>query len=206
MFTDGQLSQIRDHGISLPGIEKQIENFRKGFAFANLIKPAIVNDGILRFNNEEVNGLANFYDRNQNGKKLIKFVPASGAASRMFKELYGFLETYTMSGDDIDKFEEDRGFNSIYNFIDRLTEFAFYTELVDLLQKDGISIEDSLQKNEYHVIIGYLLENHGLGYGQLPKGLLKFHKYEHESRTPAMEHLAEGALYAESANKIVKIH
>ncbi len=82
MFTDGQLLQIKDHGVSLLGIEKQIENFRKGFAFANLIKPAIVNDGILRFNSLEVNDLANFYEQNQNGKKLIKFVPASGAASR----------------------------------------------------------------------------------------------------------------------------
>ncbi len=206
MFTEGQLLQIRDHGISLPDIEKQIENFRKGFAFTNLIKPAIVNDGILRFNNEDVNGLADFYDRNQNGKKLIKFIPASGAASRMFKELFSFLETYSASQDDIIKFEKDRGFNSVYNLIDRLTEFAFYPELVEILKKNGISIEDSLQKKEYHIIIGYLLAGHGLNYGQLPKGLLKFHKYPETNRTPAEEHLVEAALYGKSVTGKAQVH
>ncbi len=206
MFTEGQLLQIRDHGISLPDIEKQIENFRKGFAFTNLIKPAIVNDGILRFNNEDVNGLADFYDRNQNGKKLIKFIPASGAASRMFKELFSFLETYSASQDDLIKFEKDRGFNSVYNLIDRLTEFAFYPELVEILKKNGISIEDSLQKKEYHIIIGYLLAGHGLNYGQLPKGLLKFHKYPETNRTPAEEHLVEAALYGKSVTGKAQVH
>jgi len=206
MFTDGQLLQIKDHGVSLPGIEKQIENFRKGFAFANLIKPAIVNDGILRFNSLEVNDLANFYEQNQNGKKLIKFVPASGAASRMFKELFSFLENYSVSSDDIIKFEEDKGFNSIYNFIERLTEFAFYPELVAILKKNGISIEDSLQRKEFHIIIGYLLAEHGLNYGQLPKGLLKFHKYPGSNRTPAEEHLVEAALYGKSETGTAQVH
>ncbi|RLD50352.1 MAG: DUF4301 domain-containing protein [Bacteroidetes bacterium] len=205
MFTEVQLSQISDHGAILHDIEKQIESFRKGFAFAKLIKPAIVGDGISRFDRVEANNLASFYDQNKKGGKLIKFVPASGAASRMFKELFSFLETYTVS-QDISEFKADRGFNSIYNFIERITEFAFYPELVELLEKNGVSIEGSLRKKEYHIIIGYLLLGHGLNYGQLPKGLLKFHKYAGVNRTPAEEHLVEAALYAKSGTGNAEVH
>ena len=206
MFTETQLKQISDHGIQLKQIKKQIGNFKQGFAFAQLIKPATIGDGISFFAKEEVNELARFYDQNSDKKAIIKFVPASGAASRMFKDLFNFLESFTGSKEDIGQIMKDRGFNSIYNFIESLSSFAFYPDLVGILQKNGISIKNILQNKDYHVIVDFLLNEKGLKYGMLPKGLLKFHSYGDYKRTPVEEHLVEAALYGKNGNENTEVH
>ncbi len=113
MFNEAQLQQIRNHGIQFSDIEKQIENFRKGFDYAQLIKPATIGDGISFFEKKEVIDLAGYYDKISNSKTIIKFVPASGAASRMFKDLFSFLESYTGSKEEIVQIMADKSFNSI---------------------------------------------------------------------------------------------
>jgi hypothetical protein len=206
MFSEAQLEQIRKHGIRLQDIQKQIENFKQGFEFAKLIKPATIGDGISFFKKEEITDLAGFYDQNSGKKRIIKFVPASGAASRMFKGLFSFLEDFSRSNGDINRLLEDKSFNSISYFIESLSNFAFYQDLIKVLDKNGTSIEEILQNEEHNIIVDFLLNERGLNYGQLPKGLLKFHKYENDNRTPTEEHLVEAALYGKNDKGKARVH
>ncbi|NOX45719.1 MAG: DUF4301 family protein [Chlorobi bacterium] len=206
MFNDEELGQIRDHGIQLKVIEKQIENFKQGFDFANLIKPATIGDGISFFDKGEINGLASFYEQNSGTKTIIKFVPASGAASRMFKDLFSFLESFAQNGEEIKNILANKGFGTIPYFIENLGNFAFYPDLMEVLKANGVSIEGVLRNKEYHRIVEFLLGEQGLKYGQLPKGLLKFHKYGGYNRTPAEEHLVEAAHYGKSNSGNAQVH
>src|SRR5690606_15402794 len=127
---------------------------------------------------------------------VVKFVPASGAASRMFKDLFSFLE-----GDgELSK----SGFTQ--KFIKNITKFAFFSDLDQALKAQGSSIQTCLDSGDSRKIVAALLDESGLGYGELPNGLVRFHAYEDENRTPAHEHLIEGLQYAVGKGKTVKIH
>ena len=130
------------------------------------------------------------------GKKIVKFVPASGAASRMFKNMFAFLTAdYDVPTTDFEK-----------TFFDNVVKFAFYPALNAMCEKnEGKNIEALMGEGNYKAVVANLLESKGLNYGQLPKGLLLFHSYEDGARTPLEEHLVEGALYADSKG-MVHIH
>jgi hypothetical protein len=205
MLKQKDLDQIQDKGISVERINKQIDNFKKGFPYANLIKPAIIADGIIALSKKETDDLAIFYQSEIKDKKVVKFVPASGAASRMFKALFEFFENTPDPKQD-EFINKDKSFNSPYNFIDKIKDFAFLEDLNQAMSKNGIDLESALEEKNYKIIINYLVNNIGLGYGNLPKGLLKFHKYPNNSRVAMEEHLVEAAQYATSGNKIAKVH
>jgi len=206
MFTKNDLEQIRDRGSELRTVERQIENFKKGFPFIKLEKAATPADGIVVMKPEEISRLVAYYEKQSAGKSIVKFVPASGAASRMFKLLFEFLEI------DGDKQAVEKAMNkasdlqSIQAFFKRIEDFAFFTTLDKQLSASGKSIKKCLESHDYASILRALLDNEAMGYGNAPKGLLEFHKYPKGTRTPVMEHLAEGALYAQSAGGKVNIH
>ncbi len=181
MFTDKDFQQVKERGSDQARVQEQIQYFREGFPFLNLLKPATIADGIIRLTEEQVAGKATVYeDKVASGAiSVLKFVPASGAASRMFKSLFAFLE-------------EGKSDSSVEAFFDRLTEFAFYKRLKGALHSDGHAIETADKK----VIAEYFLTDKGLGYGSLPKGLLEFHTYKSHPRTPMEEHFVEAVLYA----------
>ncbi len=189
MFNDKDLKQFSQKGISKKTVNEQIENFKKGFPYLNIIKPATDLYGIIRLSKNETASLSEIYETVSKNERVVKFVPASGAASRMFKNLFEFT-------DNNNNTFEDKSFNSPYNFFKKIEQFAFYDDLKSIYKKD-------LTDNpEYKEVLKYLLEKDGLNYSNLPKGLLKFHKYSGTSRTSAEEHLVEGAEYAESNEKI----
>lgn len=205
MLTQTDLIQIEKKGISPKTIEIQIQNFVSGFPFSKLVKPAVKSDGLLTLTNQEANKLADYYQQNLRGKTIVKFVPASGAASRMFKALFEYLE----SANELNQEEilnQNTGFDSPYNFINRISDFAFYEDLKKTLNKDGFDLEGELKNKNYKVVIDYLVNNSGLDYGSLPKGLLKFHNYSSSNRCALEEHLVEAAHYASSENHIAKVH
>ena len=136
----------------------------------------------------------------------MKFVPASGAASRMFKHLFEFREVYTADAAGYELFMKERGFNSVYYFIDHLHQIAFFNDLSELLSRSQISIEHLLESRQYGTIIDFILAVNGLNYSNLPKALLKFHQYHDGSRTAAEEHLVEAAAYTKDATNIARIH
>lgn len=206
MFTDLDLKHIKERGSELDTVQRQIENFKEGFPFLNVELPATPDGGIIVLDEKEIESLIGAYDLSSKQKQIVKFVPASGAASRMFKLLFETLDISDNKELLAEALNKSGNLQSIKTFFDRISDFAFSDDLDTHLKKHGLSIKSCLAKQDYTSILKGLLGSKGLSYAVSPKGLLEFHRYETESRTPAMEHLAEGALYAQSANRIVKIH
>jgi len=177
-------------------VQLQLESFKQGFPFLSLVGPATPARGIQVWEETKVQHYQSYFQRKAAELDIVKFVPASGAASRMFKDLFSFLET----DGDLAK----NGFTQ--KFIESLQQFAFYQDLEVVLQQEGKSIASLLEKKEYKKLVAALLTETGLNYGNLPKGLLKFHAYSDANRCPAEEHLIEGIQYGVGKNKLVQIH
>ncbi len=190
MFIANDVTQIKQRGSDIAVVEDQVKYFESGFPFLQLSKAATIGDGIIRLTDAQIEEVVSEFDKSASEGEvaLLKFVPASGAATRMFKSLFGYLQ-------------EDKNDKSVQEFFTRLPEFAFYEDLKASLAADGHDISSTDEKT----IVSYYLTNKGLGYGELPKGLLKFHNYDERSRTPLEEHLVEGAKYA-NAGSNVQIH
>lgn len=191
MLTDADKRQIRELGIPEETIDWQLEIFRKGVPFMKLDRAATIGDGIIRPDAAEEYRLFHIYETKK-GISPLKFVPASGAASRMFKSLFEYLEKVK------DKPEPD---SPVREVIEKLDSFAFYSDLVSALKENGKALGDLLREKEYSSVISCLLSEDGLQYGILPKGLLKFHSYEETVRTAFEEHFVEAASYASDGNK-----
>ncbi|WP_297272275.1 DUF4301 family protein [uncultured Bacteroides sp.] len=185
-------------GISEEQIAEQLACFEKGFPYLKLAAAASVDNGILAPATDMQKKYLDAWDAyTQTDKVIVKFVPASGAASRMFKNLFEFL------GADYDT--PQTGFEK--TFFEKIENFAFYNDLNQACQNNtGKDIPQLISEGNYKAVVSALLESAGLNYGALPKGLLKFHKYEDGSRTPLEEHLVEGALYAGNKNGKVNVH
>lgn len=197
MITENDRIFIEKRG-SNPGVVlKQISDFKKGFDYLRLVDAASVGNGIIRLDNEGLERFIGAYgDWVTKGGELVKFVPASGAASRMFKALFEALDDIRKNGDTEKTWLANK---AAKQYCDHVASFAFYPELKNAIASAGA--------DETPVAyMDYLLNPVGLNYGALPKGLLKFHRYGDTSRTPFEEHLAEGAMYARDARGKVKIH
>ncbi|MCX6238896.1 MAG: DUF4301 family protein [Bacteroidia bacterium] len=202
MFTNKDIQQIENRGSSLPEIEKQIAHFKKGFPYLKVLRPATIGDGIIRLDEERVSAaVKQFTQKVHRGLKPVKFVPASGAASRMFQSLFAFAEAADTSEKAIELLGESK-YKSVKQFFDRITDFAFYNKLVDAL----VDIKTPGGDLKYCEIVNYVLSDKGLNYRFLPKGLLDFHLYNNDSRTPVEEHMIEGALYGADSQGNVKLH
>jgi hypothetical protein len=195
MFTDSDLKQIQAKGIELSRINEQIQNFIHGFPFINLVRPAISGDGIIKLSENTINELIRLYDSVTGRLTIVKFVPASGAASRMFKTLYSYLEA-GQNKEAMKKLLADTSFNSIGYFFENITNFAFYDDLEELMAKKKLAIREKMISGDYLPIIQSLIQDDGLGYGNLPKGLIRFHRYNNTSRLALEEHLVEASDYA----------
>ncbi|WP_287679114.1 DUF4301 family protein [Bacteroides sp.] len=199
MLTQEDKDLLAKKGISEQQIAEQLACFEKGFPFLKLFAAASVeNRGIMLAGEEAQKTYLAAWDAYKEGdKKIVKFVPASGAASRMFKNMFEFLGAdYDVPTTDFEK----KFFNNIKNF-------AFYVDLdAACVKNNGKGIEALISEGNYKAVVANLLESAGLNYGALPKGLLKFHKYEDGVRTPLEEHLVEGALYAAGKSGEVNVH
>lgn len=180
-FTEQDLQQIKAHGLTPEAVELQVENFKRGFPFLQVVKAASPEDGVLVPTEEEVAAAVSRYEAQADQLTIEKFVPASGAATRMFKELFEFVN-------------EDKRGKGIDQLLQHIEKFAFWPELKSLLPANA---------DEKQVVSAIIKE--GLNYGAKPKGLVTFHAYETGNRKAVEEHLVEGALYAAS-NGVAKIH
>lgn len=181
MFNNQDLCQIKEHGLTPEKVELQVENFKRGFPFLKVVKAASPEDGVLVPTDEEVAAAVARYEAACGQLNIEKFVPASGAATRMFKELFEFVN-------------EDKRGKGIDTLIQNIEKFAFWAELKPLLAEgaDDKAVVNAIVKQ-------------GLEYGSKPKGLVTFHNYPEGARKAVEEHLVEGALYA-SSNGVAKIH
>lgn len=205
-LTNNDKKQLDNLNITIEQVERQINQFKNGFPFSELIAPATVGNGIIKFNNDEVQELIKQFDEDKQYYDILKFIPASGAASRMFKNIYSFVEEYKDKHIPNDFLRKEKiKPDSIENFFLSIREFAFYDDLKDKMAEQGKDIETLIQENRLVEIAEFLLENEGLAYGKLPKALLKFHRYKETSRFAFEEHLVEAAQYstAETENGVV---
>lgn len=176
LFSPQDVAQLESRGISIEKAEQQLSYFRTGFPSLDIVAPASAQQGILvPTKRQQDEYIAIWQQYLQESHKVLKFVPASGAASRMFKDLYQYLE---------DGVETE----FVHHFLSHISDFAFGEQLTGRSGRDAVR---------------YLLED--MGYGELPKGLLLFHKYRDGARTPAQEHMVEGALYG-ACNGVSALH
>lgn len=198
MLNAKDLEQLAAKGIGEKQIAEQLSCFVKGFPFLEISASASVEKGILVVPKEQQATYMDAWDAYlAKNKKIVKFVPASGAASRMFKNLYEFLSA--------DYNEPSNSFEN--KFFGDIEKFAFYGALDAVcLENEGKGISALVADGNYKAIVANLLEEKGLNYGQLPKGLLLFHTYPQKVRTAMEEHLAEGAMYAKNNAGEVNIH
>lgn len=191
------LKQLASRGINEKQVEKQLKQIAEGFPFLRLEAAAAVDNGIVAPANEARDAFIQRWEQYKKGKhKIVKFVPASGAASRMFKDLFAFLSaSYEVPTTDFEK-----------TFFAEIEHFAFKEALNETCKvNQGKDIASLIAEGRYKDIVANLLQPVGLNYGNLPKGLLLFHNYEEGARTPMEEHLVEAALYA-NCNGEANVH
>ena len=198
MFDEKDLEQFKKKGTNAENVKAQLELIKNGFPYLELEAAASVGNGIMAVDDTQCASYIKTWDTYCSiGHKVTKFVPASGAASRMFKDLFGFLDAQY----DVPTTQFEKAF---FNGIDK---FAFYKDLDAVCTANhGNSVSELISAGKYKVVVANLLGDKGLNYGALPKGLLKFHSYSSAARTPLEEHMAEGAMYASGADGTVHLH
>ena len=193
---DLQLLQEKD--ISPAQIEAQLQYYVTGFPYLTIVAAASVERCIKRIEKDSESKYLDAWQHYlKSGKTITKFIPASGAASRMFQGLYAFIEA--KHKEPTTEFEKE--------FFTNIEKFAFYNVLNKKCKElYGKDVPTLYVENRYKDVVRALLFEGGLEYGHLPKGLIQFHSYPEGTRTPISEHLTEGALYAKDAHGNVNLH
>ncbi len=198
MFTDKDLELFKQRNVTVEQIEEQLNSFKKGFPFLKLVSAATVGNGILKMTeDDEAHYVSVWNEYLSSDGNILKFVPASGAASRMFKNLFSFVD----GADDvpIDKFMKE--------FFAGIHKFAFFDDLNKVvIANHGKSIDEMIADGKYKQVVECLLGAKGMNYGSLPKALLEFHKVGDEIHTALVEQLEEGAQYAQNKEGKVNVH
>nr|WP_298996766.1 DUF4301 family protein [uncultured Allomuricauda sp.] len=192
-FSSEDLKQLAAKGISQEKVLSQIETFKEGIPFVKLNKAAVVGDGILRFSEKEQEDLIAYFEDASSKLNLLKFVPASGAASRMFKAMFNFLDSYDASNESLSAYFDRTGDKPVQQFLNGKENLPFYDLIMSRIAGKAKNADE-----EAYLFIKEMLVEDGLNYGFYPKGLLPFHKYGSESATPFEEHLKEAAFYAKA--------
>lgn len=204
MYTEKDLEQFKSLGIDPKEIDSQIESYKNGFPYLDIKRAASCEDGIRCLTEEEIEKYVQKFDQQSSQIDIVKFVPASGAASRMFKDLFVYVEKSKEAQSQNQKFDDKNTPGK--KFIDNIDRFAFYDSLQKIVyEKFELSIKEMIQDHRSSDVIESVIGEDGLNYGNLPKALIKFHRYKNQSRTPLEEHIAEGIKYAKSGDN-VKIH
>lgn len=203
------IEQLNIKNITYESLIYQLSVFKKEQFYENIVRPCTVGDGITVLNDKEIKILSNLYNDAAPKRNPVKFVPASGAATRMFHFLHAVDNGLKQNGekyisDCIHKNSSE--FTDFIRFVENINRFAFYEDLKKVMLKKGLDIEDIILKKQYQYLTENILYSQGLGYGGYPKGMILFHRYKDRSRTPFEEHLAEASGYAKDAEGYCRVH
>lgn len=201
MFTKTQFRQIENLGITTAQIEQQLQMFIKGIPYTKVVAAATRDNGIETLNETEQKELAAVFEEKSNELKLVKFVPASGAATRMFQSLNAFLNRFNPEETEWESYLQQTENKDVKLFFDHLPQFAFAEQLtskIAALYPDYVSFSKGKQAC---TLVKTLLEEEGLDFNNMPKGLIPFHRYNEKTVTAFEEQLTEAALYASSKGK-----
>lgn len=199
-FSEDDLQLLAAKGIDPGQVYRQMETFREGIPPVRLARAAVAGDGIVRLSGEARERLRGLYQRQSKGLQVVKFIPASGAASRMFKALFSFLHEFDPERDSLQAYLDQPQNKDFRVFAEGLGRFPFYGVVRARLGKSDLSEGAGLYN-----FVREMLEESGLNYGFYPKGLLPFHAYGEHLATPFEEHLKEGAAYGRSG-EAAKLH
>ena len=197
-FSSLDFVQIYNYGIPLENIQNQLNSYKNGISKAVIVKPAKISDGILKLSETDFQQKADFFDANKTNLKLIKFVPASGAASRMFQFLNEFLNDFDIENESINGYINRKKEYELPVFIVGLDKFPFYDEVHSKLKEIYPGYDDLKSDFKNFYLIKMLLSPEYFNYSNKPKAILPFHLYKTHIATPIEEHLYECANYANS--------
>ena len=195
LWSEEDKKVFEKRGVTEEEVTSQVYLFEKGRQIVTLNRPCRIDDGIIVIPHSERDSIVKVHESAARKGRMIKFVPASGAASRMFRDWFNYLQTK-----DFDRSDAGR------KFMEDLPKYAFYSDLADVISRDGGDIKKLFDTGEYRATLEYILGEQGLHYVALPKALIKFHTYAGSCRAALEEHLVEAALYVADDRGISRIH
>ncbi len=208
-FSESDLLLMRRLSITESQVMQQIEIFQNPSCHIQLAKRCTIDDGVNKISQEEAERYINCHREAAGEGRFMKFVPASGAATRMFKAIFRFFsQPNPPSYEDISRkaSEGDAQAREVVKSMDEIRRFPFFEELRDAMRQSGFDIDHLIRSKNFKTIFEYLTMDRGLNYGGLPKGLLKFHKIQEGSRSAFEEHLVDSAYYLKDADKSCRLH
>jgi hypothetical protein len=210
LFTEADLEQMEELGITEEEARRQLAILAKGQRWAALVRPCTPGDGIATIDREDQERFISRWREGAAKGRLSAFVPASGAATRMFAFLQRIRNevaevTLERTAEIIGRTSDD--YREFRVFVRSLEEFAFFEPLAEVMAKSGISVQEKLHLGVYHEILDFLLAPRGLNYSSLPKALIPFHRYSDHYRRNAMEeHLVESVRTVRDQKQLCRVH
>jgi len=200
MLLEKDYIQIENKGLNVKRVLKQIQLFKQGIPFINLDSAATTGNGMLKLSDEERKHFIDLFDVRRNDNSILKFVPASGAATRMFKSLFKFIENYKPEKETLNAYINREKESNLSLFFVGLEKFPFFTIVQNEMEKHYPKFQSFSSDEQRFYFVKTMLDSDKLNYGFFPKGLLPFHQYKGHIATAFEEHLFEAALYASSNN------
>lgn len=204
-FSSRDFIQIYQHQISIDDIANQLNFFKKGFQHTTLQKPATVSYGILNYSAPAFTEFENFFEKNKNLYSVQKFIPASGAASRMFKFLIEFLNDFNIEGETINAYINRKNAQDLAVFLVGLEKFPFYNLIKNKFKTLHNNNTTCTKDQHDHLFITLMLSQDFFDFANKPKGILPFYNFDNQIITATTQHLVETAQYC-NVNKIAKVH
>jgi hypothetical protein len=196
-LSDQDLKKIEAKGLSIQQVNRQIDTFKSGLPYTHLMDAATIGNGILKLDDSAIEEAIDYFNTHKKGKTLLKFVPASGAATRMFKFLFEFLKDYDPEKESINAFINKYDQRHLSLFLVGLEKFPFYDQVLKAMKASGLDFDKmTSQRQRILAFVHTMLDEDKLNFGNYPKGLLPFHEYKNKIISTAFEeHLFETALY-----------
>ena len=204
-FGSHDFVHVYKKNIQLQTIKEHLALFSNGIEKTNIARPAVINDGIVKLDDNQFEDYASYFDNNRETLKLLKFVPASGAASRMFKFLNEFLNEFDPENDTINSYINKANKANLSVFLAGVDKFPFFDDIKTILKERYSDYSTWTSDKKYYHFIKLLLDHEYFNFSSKPKAILPFHKYSTHTATPIEEHLNEAALYCTS-NGVANLH
>ena len=199
------LKQIEAKGLTKEKVEEQLRIFERGNISVNIIAAATIGDGIQQFSESQKDELAEYYDANMSGFDIIKFIPASGAATRMFKDLHELLEEFDAEKESISDFLSRNKNENLKRFFSQIEKLPFYKQALDNAMESQPGFDSLSDDEKKFTLVNSILYAPGLNLSDYPKGMVPFHNNGEYVATAFEEHLFESAKYA-AINGVAKLH
>jgi hypothetical protein len=208
-FSAQDIQAFAVRGLTVAKVREQLAVFKKGPGFCRLNRPCTPGDGIMILNRSDEERLFAIFEQTAAEGRALKFIPASGAATRMFKSLLDIRNrlnppdaTLSQKAAVLDKNDE----KVLQEFSRNLPKYAFYKDLQTVLERRGMKLDELCRQGQYQPLLDSLLSSPGLDLARRPKGLIPFHVYADHVRTPLEEHLKEATAYLKDRQGLVRLH